>query len=325
MSDVREFRAALGAFATGVTVITTLDAEARPVGVTANSFNSVSLDPPMVLWSLAKTSLSKQAFCTSGHFAIHVLSSKQQHLSNNFARSGAEKFASIPWCQGQLRSPILDEYAALFECRTVHQYEGGDHIILVGEVVAFDSKKENPLLFHAGQYAEARPKPTTASKRGIAIHEGRFTDEFLLYLVSRAHFQSSRPVRAKLAALGLSQDDYMALALLSMNAPATAREIAKRLEHTGFIVEEKQLDAMVGCGLLMKTAGQFDLAKTGRNYLVAVLAVAKAFEDDLLDHFTSGEIADVKNFLKKLIDLTGRDVPPLWRDADRQEKTETGD
>ena len=161
MSDAdttRAFRDALGSFATGVTIATTRDADGAPVGVTASSFNSVSLDPPLVLWSLAKGALSRGAFSGSGHFAIHVLAAGQQDLSDRFARSGADKFADIAWSDGLLASPLFENCAARFECRTAHEYEGGDHIILVGEVVRFEARDVAPLLFHAGGYARRRAR-----------------------------------------------------------------------------------------------------------------------------------------------------------------------
>ena len=160
----RAFRDALGSFATGVTIATTLDAERRPVGVTASSFNSVSLDPPLVLWSLSKGALSRAAFAHSGHFAIHVLAAGQQDLSDRFARSGADKFADIAWAEGTLGSPLFDDCAARFECRTRHEYEGGDHIILVGEVVRFEARDVAPLLFHAGGYARRRARTDAGSQ-----------------------------------------------------------------------------------------------------------------------------------------------------------------
>ncbi len=155
------FREALGSFATGVTIATTLDAANEPVGVTASSFNSVSLDPPMVLWSLAKDSQSRDAFENSGHFAIHVLAAAQEDLSNRFARRGSDKFGGMDWSGGKLGSPIFTEHAALFECATRHLYDGGDHIIMVGEVVDFEARDEAPLLFHGGRYADHRPRAGT--------------------------------------------------------------------------------------------------------------------------------------------------------------------
>ena len=165
----RAFRTALGAFATGVTVTTTMDAQGKPVGVTASSFNSVSLDPPLVLWSLAKNSLSHEAFAQSGHFAVHILAADQMELSNRFARSGTDKFADLDWREGTLGSPILGTHAALFECETRHLYDGGDHVIMVGEVRAFEARDAEPLIFHAGNYAKTRkPAKPTPSDSDIA-------------------------------------------------------------------------------------------------------------------------------------------------------------
>ena len=152
----RAFRDALGSFATGVTIATTLAEDEAPVGVTASSFNSVSLDPPLVLWSLAKSAQSRAAFTSSGHFAVHVLAASQQDLSDRFARSGVDKFAGLEWEAGELGSPLFPDFAARFECKTRHEYEGGDHVILVGEVVAFEANDVPPLLFHAGSYARRR-------------------------------------------------------------------------------------------------------------------------------------------------------------------------
>ena len=152
--DKQAFRKALGAFPTGVTIVTTSDTSngKEPVGVTASSFNSVSLDPPLVLWSLAKNSLSHDAFCASGHFAIHVLAETQEDLSNRFAKSGDDKFDGIGWEAGLLGSPVLEDYAAVFECKTRHIYEGGDHTILVGEVMAHEAHDHAPLVYHGGGY-----------------------------------------------------------------------------------------------------------------------------------------------------------------------------
>ncbi len=308
----KEFRSALGSFATGVTVVTSADKDGAPVGVTASSFNSVSLDPPLVLWSLAKSSLSSEIFCSSGHFAIHVLSVSQEELSDSFAKSGADKFAEVNWSPGTLGSPLMDDYAALFQCKTLHQYEGGDHVILVGEVIEFDQKDQAPLLFHGGRYAESRPKIAGEVQENVDITEGRFTEDFLLYMVSRAHFQTSRPTRKKLEFLGLSQSEYMALSVLSMNAPASLKEIRERLEHTGLAPGRTELDNMVERDLLSKVEGKFEPAPKGREFLIETLSVAKAFEDDLMDYFTPGEIADAKHVLKKLIRLTGNDNPRLW-------------
>lgn len=308
-----EFRKALGAFATGVTIATTKDGDSQPVGVTASSFNSVSVDPPLVLWSLAKNSFSHDAFCSSGHFAVHVLAASQEELSNRFARSGEDKFADMEWQDGELGSPIFSDHAALFECKTRHQYEGGDHVIFVGEVVAYDARDEAPLLFHGGSYAERRPRPNSEAVETVDTEHGQFNDDFLFYLISRAHFQTSRPTREKLAELGSSMEEYLTLAVLSMEAPLAHGEIGQRLAHTGHIPSPRLLDRMTRNDLLKKSDDAFEIAEEGRKLFVETLAFGKALEADLANHITSAELAETKRVLRRIIDLTGEDVPIGWR------------
>lgn len=146
------FRNALGLFATGVTVITTMDGK-RPVGLTANSFNSVSLDPPLVLWSMAKTSNMLSTYQKAEGYCIHVLGSDQQELSNTFARPSEDRFAGIEWELSPLGLPLIKNCVAHFECVSQHQYEGGDHIIFVGRVEGFATVTDRPVLgFHRGKY-----------------------------------------------------------------------------------------------------------------------------------------------------------------------------
>ena len=147
-----KFRNALGSFATGVTVITALGQDGQKVGMTANSFNSVSLDPALVLWSVGRDANCFEDFIAAKAFAIHVLAADQQDLSNRFAKSGADKFADIDCSKGVSGVPILPHYSACFQCTIEHQYEGGDHVILVGRVVEYSDKDLEPLLFYRGKY-----------------------------------------------------------------------------------------------------------------------------------------------------------------------------
>jgi 3-hydroxy-9,10-secoandrosta-1,3,5(10)-triene-9,17-dione monooxygenase reductase component len=150
--DKLEFRKALGSFPTGVTIISARNSEGRPFGVTCSSFNSVSLDPPLVLWSLAKNSYSRAAFEATPNWAVNLLSSDQETLSNKFARAGNDKFADVETDVGIAGVPLLTGCCARFQCATEFVYEGGDHIILVGRVLAFDRSDRLPLVFHSGQY-----------------------------------------------------------------------------------------------------------------------------------------------------------------------------
>ncbi|SDZ95547.1 NADH-FMN oxidoreductase RutF, flavin reductase (DIM6/NTAB) family [Microbulbifer marinus] len=148
----RALRDTLGQFATGVTVVTTRDAAGEPAGMTVNSFNSVSLEPALVLWSIDKQSLGYDAFTQQEHFAVHVLKADQQHVSNLFAGRGADKFGQVHWHPGPNGVPQLDDCAAFFHCRRVQCIDGGDHTILLGEVLEFTASGGEPLIFHRGRY-----------------------------------------------------------------------------------------------------------------------------------------------------------------------------
>ncbi len=177
--DGMAFRRALGTFVTGVTIVTTLDAFGRPAGLTANSFNSVSLDPPMVLWSLALDSTSLPAFRHAEWWAVHVLAADQEVLSNRFARRDNAKFDGLPTQPGPGGIPLLDGCAARFVCRAAFEYEGGDHAIFLGEVSDFLQTDRTPLVYHQGRYggvfpaAEAQPGGTSLlalERRGLVEH-----------------------------------------------------------------------------------------------------------------------------------------------------------
>jgi flavin reductase (DIM6/NTAB) family NADH-FMN oxidoreductase RutF len=150
-TDTRAFRDALGNFATGVTVVTTLCDEG-PLGMTANSFASVSLDPPLVLWSPARGSARFAAFEAASHFAVHILAADQIALSNAFATKGLEPFKDTPYSNGIEGTPLFDGCVARFECRHAAGHDGGDHLILVGEVLRFAQWDKPALLYHRGKY-----------------------------------------------------------------------------------------------------------------------------------------------------------------------------
>lgn len=309
----RAFRNAVGTFATGVTIATTKDASGSPVGVTASSFNSVSLDPPLVLWSLARSSHSSEAFSTSGHFAVHVLKASQENLSNRFARSGADKYEGIEWNEGVLGSPVIEEYAALFQCATRNLYDGGDHVIIVGEVMSYDANDVEPLLFHGGRYAERRMRLAAQPRASVDLQEGRFTDDFLTYLIARAHYQLAFPNTRFLQENRISPADYLVLASLSMEESLSEQEILRVLDHTGLQPGADDLEDLVDRKLLDHSAGGFELAEAGRQLFAKTLAFGHSLEEELVAHITPAELADAKRVLKKIIDLSGSDIPMHWR------------
>jgi flavin reductase (DIM6/NTAB) family NADH-FMN oxidoreductase RutF len=153
-----DFRAALGMFATGVTIVTGRDASGRPIGLTANSFNSVSLDPPLVLWSLARAAGSMPSFSRGSHYAIHILAAEQRELAERFASKAPDRFAGLALRQGAGGVPLLDGSAAIFECFNRSRYSEGDHVIFVGEVERCERREGvQPLIFHGGRYFTELP------------------------------------------------------------------------------------------------------------------------------------------------------------------------
>jgi flavin reductase (DIM6/NTAB) family NADH-FMN oxidoreductase RutF len=154
--DVRTYRKALGCFPTGVTVVTTVDAAGAPIGVTVNSFTSLSLDPPLVLFCLDNKNSGLEAFQRSGHFVINVLRYEQRELSITFASRNIEKWKGVGFDAGHLGAPILHHCLAHFECSTVAVHEGGDHSIFIGRVDKLDySEAGQPLVYYRGTYAES--------------------------------------------------------------------------------------------------------------------------------------------------------------------------
>ncbi|HYL14433.1 MAG TPA: styrene monooxygenase/indole monooxygenase family protein [Terriglobales bacterium] len=160
--DRRDYRRALGQFATGVTVVTARASDGRKVGMTVNSFTSISLDPPLILWSVARQAVSFNDFINATHFAVNVLEAKQHHLSRQFSTPVPDKFASVDFVEGQSGLPILGGVLAHFICRKVRQYDGGDHVILLGEVEQYEYNSGEPLVFHSGRYRIATHHPDIA-------------------------------------------------------------------------------------------------------------------------------------------------------------------
>ncbi len=150
--DPRALRNALGCFATGVAIVTARAPGAPPTGLTINSFASLSLDPPLVLWSLARRSPSLGRFCAATHFAINLLAEGQSELSRRFATPMAEKFAGLDCAAGLGGAPLLPDCAARFECARVEEWEQGDHVLFTGRVERFWQGAQEALVFYRGKY-----------------------------------------------------------------------------------------------------------------------------------------------------------------------------
>lgn len=315
--DLKDFRRALGMFATGVTIVTTRAADGSPVGITANSFNSVSLEPPMVLWSLANNARSLPAFSDSEHWNVHILSNEQEALSNRFARAGEDKFTGLALDTQASGAPLLPGCSARFQCKSAFKYEGGDHTIFVGEVMQYDSCALPPLLYVTGGYALAARKAAPVSTEPLAKLDGASYSENLLgYLFGRAHFQFVHGIRGTLQQRRLSDTDFFVLSLLSVRQPLAVEEIAAHIAYTGVDLGPATLQSLVRRGLLVEEPGAqpgLRLSPAGSDAILHVLATAKAVEADLVDRLGELESAALRNLLKQAILATDPGLPKLWQ------------
>jgi flavin reductase (DIM6/NTAB) family NADH-FMN oxidoreductase RutF len=153
MEDLKKLRQGLGKFATGVTIVTCADPDGKPCGITVNSFSSVSLEPPLILWNIAKVSNSLNAYLHARHFAINVLADDQRDLSHHFAQSDNPVFDNVDIASNPHGVPLIRHTLACLECSTEQVHETGDHFIIVGRVRSMNFCDRKPLLFYDGNYA----------------------------------------------------------------------------------------------------------------------------------------------------------------------------
>jgi flavin reductase (DIM6/NTAB) family NADH-FMN oxidoreductase RutF/DNA-binding MarR family transcriptional regulator len=303
--DPREFRNALGQFATGVTVVTAPDGEGGYVGTTASSFNSVSVDPPLILWSIDNGARSLPAYEQAEHFVVNILAADQVTLSNHFARQQPDKFVDVDFDLNAQGVPALRDCSAWFHCKTRYMYEGGDHTIIVGEVLQYDNNHRDGLLFHQGRYSvsDAHPAAAKPSPEEPASGERSFAENYLHYLAGRCFHQLMDKLDSMLKKRDLIQPEYRILASFSglsgadlatlgyytLLSPEELRPVLSRLQDRGLIDCEQQL---------------YTLTETGQELLMPLMAVAKSNEADMLGAFSAEEAQRFKQMLKRAISWT---------------------
>lgn len=306
--DAGQFRQALGAFATGVTIVTTCDESGQDVGLTANSFNSVSLNPPLVLWSLARKARSHAAFARCEYFAVHILAADQEALSARFATAGADKFSGLEITRGAGGVPLLDSCAARFVCRTNYRYEGGDHEIFVGEVLDFEHFPKPPLVYQRGQYAVAVARPRAPAPGDTPSEFGK---DFLVYLLGLAHALSMRRILPVVAERGLDENEYFVLVALIMEDGRSADEIDGLLQITNRRLTADLLAGLARKGFVRDDAGKIYLTEGGRKTALEVLALSKLVEEESTRQIDHAEVALMKRVLRQTIRTSLADLPDV--------------
>jgi flavin reductase (DIM6/NTAB) family NADH-FMN oxidoreductase RutF/DNA-binding MarR family transcriptional regulator len=301
--DPRAFRRALGQFGTGVAVITAA-AQDELVGTTVNSFASVSLEPPLVLWSLRKESRSLAKFLSASHFAVNVLASHQVELSAHFARSGLEKFGACDWRPGAGGAPLFEGVAAQFECRREGEHDGGDHVILVGLVEYYRAFDRAGLLFAQGRYALALDLPGSPAGDMRLEEDGHPRDDFFLPLLVRAYAYLSESFQEHRDAEGLSINQSRVLAFLATR-PGASVDVIARLTLLGVATVEDAIAKLLSAGFVApRPPGAIAITAEGLERLARITRRARQFETD---EFSGLDPKDVEAARRVLRYLASRD------------------
>ncbi|NKB35621.1 MAG: flavin oxidoreductase [Gammaproteobacteria bacterium] len=303
--DATAFRHALGHFATGVTIITAADKNEGCVGVTANSFNSVSLNPPLILWSLNRNSGTLSTYENSDYFIVNILADDQIELSNHFARPGVEnKFADLNCDTGVGSIPLIPDCAAYFQCQKRFTYEGGDHLIFVGEVVDFQTTDRSGLLYHQGQYAVSERHPAAKADSAETTSKS-FVQDYLDYLLSQTANAFEKQFQAELDKQKVSRFewrilscvseyvavDYEELSTLTLVDRTKLEEIVSEMQNKGWIrIESDHVKAV-----------KLFVEETGMNKLIPLMAAATAHEASVMVDYSAAERRQLKDMLRNML------------------------
>ncbi|RMQ43426.1 Conserved protein of DIM6/NTAB family [Pseudomonas cichorii] len=301
--DPRAFRRALGNFATGVTVVTATDSSGRKVGVTANSFNSVSLDPPLVLWSIDKRSSSYEVFEQASHFAVNVLAADQIDLSNNFARSRDDRFAGIEFETGEGGSPVFANCSARFHCENHQQVDGGDHWIMIGKVVAFDDFGRSPLLYHQGAYSMVLPhtRMTRRDESQPGSHfQGRLSHN-LYYLMTQAVRAYQSAYQPRQLSTGLRTSEARMLMVLESDAGLSVNELLREVAMPVREIDEAVAN-LKRKGLVDADDSRVRLTPAGIEQTEDLWTIAREQQDKVFAGFSEEQVETFKTVLKRLIE-----------------------
>lgn len=303
--DSRAFRRALGNFATGVTVVTAAGPSGRKVGVTANSFNSVSLEPALILWSIDKRSTSHEVFEEASHFAVNILAADQIELSNNFARPRDDRFAGIDYQEGAGGAPLLADCSARFQCEKFQQLDGGDHWILVGKVVAFDDFGRSPLLYHQGAYSMVLPHTRMTQRaegQSPSSHfQGRLQHN-LYYLMTQALRAYQGDYQPRQLSTGLRTSEARMLMVLENDAGLGMNDLQREVAMPAREIEEAVAN-LKRKGLIADDEGRVRLSVKGVDETEALWTIAREQQDQVFGQFSDEQLDTFKTVLKAIIQM----------------------
>lgn len=302
--DPRSFRRALGNFATGVTIVTAQSPDGEQVGVTASSFNSLSMDPPLILWSSIKEARSCEIFESASHFAVNVLAADQMEMSNHFARQQEDKFAEFEWEEGIGGAPVFPNCAARFQCESYDQVDGGDHLIFIGKVVAFDDFGRSPLCFHQGSYSTVISHPGSTPKTDdaddVGSPGGRMANHsfFLMRKAVRAYQASYQP---KLEALGLNLIEARSLLVLHDHPDVTAEGLVVHA-YSPITEVSEALNSLIDQGFISSKGKSYALTDAGQAKSEQCWNLADDHAIEAFKNMSDQQVDNFRSVLRQLIE-----------------------
>lgn len=308
--DVRALRGALGKYATGVAVITT-KLDGQPLGMTVNSFAAVSLDPPLILWSIQNSSGRFESFTRTERFSVNVLGAEQAHIARAVASADAASsaFDSFDWSTGNNGSPLINGAIARFECSRQQVLPGGDHQIIIGKIEEISECAGEPLLFVKGGYARAEALPLPLTGADSEPDTSDTAEDIFLQALSSANYSLSTAFDNSRKKHGLSAVNSRVLKRL-----CSGRLKPKELSDAAYLSEQSMRDALAElseAGLVEFSDGYYAPTFTGRSLRERISRDAQAFNEEMLGGFSATDIATTLKVLNTLAKLPHREINKL--------------
>lgn len=299
--DLREFRSILGTLSEGATIMTTRDRSGFDVGLATSSLGSVSLDPPLVSWSLAKNSPGRQAFMDAEYFATHVLSPDQSDLAMRFA-SSRDGFGSLRLERGVNDIPLLAGCAARLQCRIISRHAGSEHDTFVGEVISFERFGSESSVPQTRRSAAAAGELDAPGAPSSDVGRNSIT-----HLLARAYYQLQLGIRPELARNNLSEAEYYILAAIALIGPCSVGDVIDTIGVSGHLVNSLDVKRLAQRHLVTFVGGAGDqvaLADSGREIVLRIALLSKSVEADAVTDMSDADIEAFKQMLRKMIRRT---------------------
>lgn len=300
--DARALRNALGNFATGITVITAQSNTGEKVGVTANSFNSLSMDPPLILWSLDKRAGSYNVFSQTSHFAVNILAADQMATSNHFATKQVDKFASIDYEIGLGNAPLLKGCSARFQCSVYQKIDAGDHWLFIGKVEAFDEESKSGLCYHKGGYSMLVPHPGTHDSSTIEPtndQAGKLNDN-ILYLMLGAVQSYQKGYIPQQESLGFSSVASRILMNISDNKTVSASDLAENVFSPEVDIYHNLAMLAAKDYVTFTDNDQYALTAKGAQQAEKYWGLVTYYQNQLLSDYSADEVKLFKKMLSTI-------------------------